>query len=342
MKRSALSAILILLLFVMTENACWATSSATISLNPTILDTLHSQNFALNLSINGVADLYLWVATIQWDSSVLNLTEYSEGPFLAQEGQTTFMAGKVTPGKIEGLTCTLQGNVPGVTGNGTLAVLEFNSSAVGMTSVSISFSDLLDSSGMSIRHGIVDSSVNVSPIHDVAVSDVTPLKTVVGVGLSLAINLTVENQGDTGESFNVIVYGNTTAVGTSGNLTLASRNSETVCFIWSTTSFAKGKYSISAYASAVRNETDTNDNTFTDGWIMVAMIGDITGPDGCPDGKCDARDVALIARLFGAKYLDPRYDLNCDLTGLTKGLADGKIDARDIALVASRYGQKDP
>jgi hypothetical protein len=72
------------------------------------------------------------------------------------------------------------------------------------------------------------------------------------------------------------------------------------------------------------------------------MIGDITGPDGYPDGKIDVRDVAGIASRYGAKPPDARYDVNWDITGRTYGLADGKIDVCDVALVASRYGQKDP
>jgi hypothetical protein len=46
---------------------------------------------------------------------------------------------------------------------------------------------------------------------------------------------------------------------------------------------------------------------------MVAMIGDITGPDGWPDGKVDVRDVAKVAKLFGVNYPDPKCDANGDI-----------------------------
>ena len=70
------------------------------------------------------------------------------------------------------------------------------------------------------------------------------------------------------------------------------------------------------------------------------MIGDITGPDGWPDGKCDIRDVALVALYFG-KDVSPAPP-NCDITGPIIGLPDGKIDIRDIALVAVHFGETYP
>ncbi len=49
-------------------------------------------------------------------------------------------------------------------------------------------------------------------IHDVAVANVTLSKTVVGQGYFMSINVTVENQGDFTESFNVTVFYDETAI----------------------------------------------------------------------------------------------------------------------------------
>jgi hypothetical protein len=189
---------------------------------------------------------------------------------------------------------------------------------------------------------------NLGGVHDIAVVNPTS-KTVVGQGYSLTINTTVVNSGDYTETFNVTLYAdqNITVIGDEiiiGNQTVSSLTngtSTTLTFTWNTTGFAKGNYTISAYASPVQGETDTADNNMTAG-VIVAMIGDITGPSGYPDGKIDARDVAGIASRYGAKPPNPKYDVNWDITGPTLGLADGKIDARDVSLVSSRYGQKDP
>jgi hypothetical protein len=172
--------------------------------------------------------------------------------------------------------------------------------------------------------------------HDIGIVNFYKSKTVVDQGYSMNISLTILDYGMYDETFTVECHASTTVVGTQ-IVKLAERNCTTVTFTWKTTGVAKGNYTLSAYAGPVQDETDTSDNSLTTGWIIVAMVGDITGPTlWVPDGKCDARDVALIASLFGANYPNPRYQPNADIVD------DGKINAKDVALVASRFGQKDP
>ena len=66
---------------------------------------------------------------------------------------------------------------------------------------------------------------------------------------------------------------------------------------------------------------------------------DITGTTmWVPDGKCDIRDVAIVALHYGSVEGDGRYDVRADITG-PDGWSDGKIDIRDISLVAIHYGE---
>jgi parallel beta-helix repeat protein len=58
-------------------------------------------------------------------------------------------------------------------------------------------------------------------------------------------------------------------------------------------------------------------------------LGDIIS-----DKKIDARDVSLVASLFGAKCGNTKYNPNADLND------DCKIDAKDVSLVASLFGKK--
>jgi len=73
-----------------------------------------------------------------------------------------------------------------------------------------------------------------------------------------------------------------------------------------------------------------------DGWAVVAMPGDLTGPDGWPDGKCDIIDVATVASKFGKEYPMPEYHPNYDINN------DLKINILDVATVAIHFGEIDP
>lgn len=179
-------------------------------------------------------------------------------------------------------------------------------------------------------------------LYDIGITNVTTSKTVVGQGYNLTIIIKILNYGINTETFNLTAYANETAIQTVRTIVLTSGNSATVTFTWNTTGFAKGNHTIWAYAWPVLGETDTNDNSRTGGWVIVAMVGDITGSNGWPDGKCDMRDIRMVAKLFGANYPDPKYNSNCDITGPTPGVADGKIDMRDIRAVAKQFGKTDP
>ena len=137
------------------------------------------------------------------------------------------------------------------------------------------------------------------------------------------------------ETFNVTVYANATSFG-SVALPLESGSTISITLSWNTTGFAKGNYTIDAYAWSVPSETDISNNNCTDGWVIVSMVGDITGPDGWPDGKVDMRDIGAVAKLFGVNYPSPRYNPNCDIND------DGETDMKDIGIVAKHFGQHYP
>ena len=149
-------------------------------------------------------------------------------------------------------------------------------------------------------------------VHDIAVTNVTPSKTVVGQGYSLNINVTVANQGDYTETFNLTVYANETIIETK-EVTLSSGNSTTITFTWNTTGFAKGNYTISAHAEPVEDD-DIGDNNCTDGWIFVGWPGDLDA-----DGDVDEDDLWHFCGAFIDYYKihvkDPLcdYDDDCDI-----------------------------
>ena len=179
--------------------------------------------------------------------------------------------------------------------------------------------------------------------HDIGIPNVITAKIVIGQGYTSSIDLKILNYGMYDETFTLILYANKSIIAMQ-TITLTRRNSTIVTFVWDTSGFAKGKYSISAYVWPVPGETDTADNNFTGGWVRVSMVGDLTGgtpsPWGfVPDGKVDGKDIAIVALCFGsAPGCSPPYvwNPNSDVNN------DVKIDGKDIAIVALHFGQADP
>jgi len=172
-------------------------------------------------------------------------------------------------------------------------------------------------------------------VHNIAVTSVTPSKTVVGQGYSLNATVTVANQGDYTETFNVTIYANP-IIGEIYNIDLTSGNFTTVPFTWNTTGFAKGNYTISAVADTVPNETDTADNSFADGVVHVGVPGNVNYFDG--SRMVDMIDLWLIQKYYGAVkgQPGPLYVPNYDIDD------NGKIDMIDLWIAQKNFGQTEP
>jgi hypothetical protein len=99
-------------------------------------------------------------------------------------------------------------------------------------------------------------------------------------------------------------------------------------------SLPRGVYTVSAYVWPVIGELDTEDNTFTNGWVNVTATGDVTGPTpNMPDGVCDMRDVYGLV----LKYMRPdKYDPNWDISD------NGDIDMKDIYTAVLYFCKQDP
>jgi hypothetical protein len=187
-------------------------------------------------------------------------------------------------------------------------------------------------------HAFIRGAVATSPtgVDDVALTNLTCAKTVVGQGFSGNLTATVQNLGNFTETINVTAYANTTTI-VSQNITLASGTSANMTLVWAVpTNFTKGNYTLSAYAWPVPDETNTSNNNFTDHWIIVAIACDITSITGWPDGRVDMKDIAITARCFGSTLSSGNWNANVDFNN------DGKIDMKDIALIARHFGNTDP
>jgi outer membrane protein assembly factor BamB len=183
--------------------------------------------------------------------------------------------------------------------------------------------------------------------HDVAVTNVTLSKTVVGQNYSVFINVTLQNQGTFNETFNVTAYCDWPG-GEIGQETVADlplHESRTINFTWDTTGFAKKNYTISVYAERVTDETNTTDNFYNDGWVKVTIPGDVTEDELI---WADMQDIdILIAAFMSSPGADGKYwhtppcqdcphSPNCDVNN------DLSIDMADIQLPIDNFMTPDP
>ena len=178
---------------------------------------------------------------------------------------------------------------------------------------------------------IMRVSPDTGSLIDVALLSIANSKTIVGQGYVMGINVTVVNQGDFTETFNVTLYANTTEIETR-EITLTNGTSTTITFTWNTSGFAKGNYTLLAYAWPVEGEIDIEDNTFVSPSIIVVVMPG----DGNLNGRIEILDVVLVTCRYGSKIGDPNYDPNVDWNN------DGKIDILDVVIITSRYSYTDP
>ena len=109
-------------------------------------------------------------------------------------------------------------------------------------------------------------------IHDIAITNVTAFPDTAKIGESISINVTVMNEGTEKETFTVTVYYDNTTIGTQSITELASGASQLLTFSWDTSNVTAGTYIIKAVATPVADETDTNDNTFTDVTVTIEKV----------------------------------------------------------------------
>jgi hypothetical protein len=183
-----------------------------------------------------------------------------------------------------------------------------------------------------------------SEAHDVAVTSVVAWPSMVTPDLGVHINVTVENQGASNESFTLSVYmGNITVKEMTIDLTPGQIKTVALVWyiprivwafifqapLWDTNPMIED-LTAWAEASVVAGEVDTADNVYVDGSVTVIWwIGDVNG-----DGKSNIIDIVILAGSYGLKPGDPGYDPLLDYS------QNGRIDILDIVATARAYGRQ--
>jgi hypothetical protein len=233
--------------------------SATVAVSPPSITASVGQDCSVDVDISNVSDLYGWEFYLGWNSSLLSFVSVNEGPFLQSGGNTYFTYYLNTTNEHIIVDCTLEGEIPGVSGNGTLATITFDVTNAGQCQLNLYNVDLRDSSDAEIPSQAISGNFT-SLLHDVAVTSVIASPTITLPGTIVNVNVTVQDEGNFAEVFNLTAYINSQAIGTQ-QVSLNIGDSGNLSFTWNTTGYGKGDYNISASVSLAPGEVNVGNNT---------------------------------------------------------------------------------
>jgi len=316
-------------------------ATTTVAVAPSTVTANGGDTFGINITVANIVNFTSWELKLYYFKAIVNCTNAVEGPFLKTGGGTFFNANitnnyNSTHGRILAYSTLL--GMTAVNGGGAILMLTFKAMSGGTTALTLADTKLGDEKipPQPIPHLDVNGVVNVAGgAHDIAVTDLTPYKTIIGRGYTSNLTVTAENHGGYTETFNITLYANTTVIATVLNVILTVGNSTTQTFVWNSTGFAYGNYTLSAVADMVPGETNPGDNTYTSATqVHVGVPGDVSSSaPGAYDKVCNMKDVAYLIILFNTNPSSPKWNPNADVNN------DGVCNMKDIAIAIVYFNQ---
>jgi len=295
--------------------------------------------FVINMTITDAFDITSWQVGIQWDPALLDFDSFivptdhifatmnpvTAGPDTSIPGLAIYGAaagfGKGSfngTGRLAQLTLKIKQGVG--TGQSVQCDISFEGMFVDTFLLDRNGGDVTSSYTFNIAHYKYTGPAGPAQTHDIAVTNVAPSSTSVIENASLSINVTVANNGDFTETFDAGVKANGTNVALNQTVTnLASHASTTLTFVWNTTTFVLGSYSIVAIAGPVAGETNTADNSRSGGIVRIVV----------PSADHDV-SVTIVAPMNTA--VGQGFTLNVSVTVANNGLF---TETFDVAIYAN-------
>lgn len=285
--------------------------------------------FTINVTVDDVEDLYHYEFTLEYDTAVLTCYGAMINPdlngirpngminFNDPEGLIRVNVSFDTPAS----PITTYSPLP-------LVTLFFQVDSIGWTNLNLKSTNLTDSNSHPISHE-VGNGFFMTLIRDVAVTNVVANETQIYPGWFVSINVTVKNEGNVSEIFNVEVYYDDNLIGVIPVTNLAPDASITLTIQWNTTTVPYShNYTISARIPPVQFEFDTTDNALNDGQVKIRIPGDVNG-----DNQVNILDCIAASNSFGSTPSDPNWNRYSDIN------KDGRINVLDMILIANNFGK---
>jgi len=252
-------------------------NGARVYVDPPTRKVLVGENFLVNVTVENVTNLYGWEFKLYYNSTMLNGTSVSEGEFLTAHGDTYFEPLSFTDvhNATHGIiwaTCSLLGNVSGIDGNGVLATIFFECKQLGNSTLSFGYSKLGDPEGIAIQHVTANGSVETWP-RNISITGVTLSVAEPYVGQIVHIAVTVRNEGNYTETFNLTAFYDTNVIETKIVADMSPLSQTIITFDWDTIGLAPDtNYTMKAEASLLTGETNVTDNVFVDGEVRLKHV----------------------------------------------------------------------
>ena len=233
-----------------------------------------SEAFEVQISVNEVQNLYGFDLKLLYNTDCLDLVEVSpELPWELNMIARNEINEALGTYRIAAMALAPS---PPFEGSTTLATLTFLRTGDGETSFSLADVALVDQSANTIPCIVNGLAIDALPVHDIAVTGIHGIPRGVYQGDEIDVSVTVENEGNFVETFDVTLYadhdkstmGDEYVIGTQTVTDIPGKTTQTMHFIWDTDNVIPGHYWLSAEATAVPEEVDTSDNLLKFGdWI---------------------------------------------------------------------------
>jgi len=106
-------------------------------------------------------------------------------------------------------------------------------------------------------------------IHDIAILNAIPSRTLAYIGDIVNITVVVKNLGNYTESFNITLFHDSGVIGKLRVESLNPQAERTLIFHWNTTNMTEGNYLLKAQTSSIPGETNIENNSFIDGIVEL-------------------------------------------------------------------------